>query len=486
MKRLAVIILFLILTSSSLYADSLYSASQALKNLLEHYSHDVGLYVLENKLQKESHTLSLEESIVRVARESGVYLDRFYLKYVEKDFSKISEPFIASVKGGYHLIYPEIDKVRLVSVKGSETLSKKSFLLIWDGKMFSIPPVGVMLQRNRPQGLKQKIIFIYSYHKEEFYLFRQLFDDLYQEALRYSSPLIYIDELGLIPKESIEKVIIGKGLTEKDAFNETREALLGELKLIERGRGIHDPTEFYHEIYNYFAKLDLRIEMEELQYENWKAVVAFDDLSLNQLAVTLFCKGNIERYLDVIEQYNEGFWQYNVIIRDKFFLNQIERIAEENPQNTIFTLRGLGHFGMDEKIDLTDFAVEVAVIGEGEFCKLLVPDQLVQILKRNGVRLGPKTREQYYLRAFLAECIRNYYQNELNFKILTATLKANRDLSLLLDAAIYRLARDVEHAIAEGRLRTTESLYRYVYTWVKKKNSLNPKPLFSFGDKESQ
>ncbi|MDP8216307.1 MAG: cysteine peptidase family C39 domain-containing protein [Candidatus Kaelpia imicola] len=470
MKRLTAVVFFLILTSSVLYAESLYSASWALKSLLEHYCQNVSLYALENQLQRESHTLSLEESIIKVARKNGVYLGRFYLKYAERDFSKVAEPFIAPLKGGYYFIYPEIDRVRLISAKSTETLSKENFLKIWDGEIFSIPLPGVMLQRNRPKDLKQKIVFVYSYHKEEFYLFRQLFDDLYQEALRYSSPLLYIDELGLIPKESIEKVIADRGLTEKEAFNETREALLNELKLIENGRSIYDSTEFYHEIYNYFAKLSLRIEIEELQYENWKAIVAFDDLNLNQLAVTLFCRGNIERYLDIIEQYNEGFWQYNVIIRDRFFLNQIERIAEENPQSTIFTLRGLGHFGIDEKIDLTDFAVEVAIIGEGEFYRLLVPDQLIQILKRNEVTLSPKIEEQYYLRAFLTECLRNYYQNKLNFKISTATLKANRGLSLLSDIAIYRLARDIEHAIAEGRLRTTESVYDYVYAWVEKRD----------------
>ncbi len=483
MRRLAVLICFLILTSNVLYAEDLYSASWALESLADYYHQDLSLYAIENKLQRNGYAPSLDEGIIKVARENGIYLDRFYLKHVERDFSKIREPFIMSIEGSYYFVRPDINKVRLLSAENSETLSKKSFLQIWDGEILSIPPVGVMLQRNKPQDLKQKIVFVYSYHKEVFYLFRQIFDDLHQEAVRCFSPLIYIDELGLIPKDSIEKVIVEKGLTEKDAFNRARDSLLNELKLIESGRGISDPTEFYHEIYDYLAKSNLRIEMEELQYENWKAIVAFDDLNLNQLAVTLFCKGNIDRYLDIIKQYNEGFWQYNVVIRDKFFLNQVERIAEENPQAMVFTLRGLGHFGIDDKIDLTNFAVEVVILGEGEFYQLFVPDQLVQILKRNEVTLDPKTEEQYYLRAFLTECLRNYYQNRLSFKILTATLKANRDLSLLLDTDIHRLARDIEHALAEGRLRTTESLYDYVYTWVEKRSSSNLDVLSGVGDK---
>ena len=470
MKRLTTYIFFLLLVSNITYAEKIYSASWVLKSLLAHYNLDVGLYTLEGRLQ-ESCNLSLEESIIKVAKESGLYLSSFYLKYQNEDIVNISEPFIASIKGVYSVVYPKGEKIEIVSSGDSQIVSKEDFVGFWDGKIISIPPTGVLLRRNRISGQKQKIVFIYSYHKESFYLFKQLFDGVYQEASAAALPLIYIDELGLIPKDSIEKVILEQELTEREAFSRARASLLSELKLIERGIGIKDPTEFYHKIYDYFAKLDLRIEMEELQYENWKAIVAFDDLNLNQLAVTLFCKGNIDRYLDVIEQYNEGFWQYNVIIRDKFFLNQIERVAEENPQNTIFTLRGLGHFGIDESVDLNKFDVEVAIIGEGSFYKLFVSDQLAQILKRNRVTISPELKESYYLRSFLIECLRNYYQNRLSFKISTATIKANEDLAVLLDSEIFRLARDVEHAIAEGRLRTTESVYDYVYTWIGRKNS---------------
>jgi len=360
---------FIVLIVNIAHADGLYSASRALKNMLAHYGHDVGIYKLESQLQ-ENPCLPLDKRIIEVARDSGIYLDKFYLKYRDRDILAISEPFIAAVEGVYSFIYPKGTEIEIYSSSSSRVFSKEDFTMIWNGEMISIPPTGVFLKRYKGSDRKQRLVFIYSYHKESFELFKDLFDALYQEAAVDCRPLIYVDELGLIPKDSIEKLILNQGLTEREAFNNARDALLKELKLIERGIGVDDPTEFYHQIYDYFAKLQLKIDMEELQYENWKAIVAFDDLNLNQLAVTLFCKGNIDRYLDIIEQYNKGFWQYNVVIRNKFFLNQIESIAQENPGNTIMTLRGLGHFGIDADIDPDRFDVEVAIIGEGNFYKL--------------------------------------------------------------------------------------------------------------------
>jgi hypothetical protein len=309
-------------------------------------------------------------------------------------------------------------------------------------------------------------VFLYSYHNDEFYLFKQIFDRLYKEAEQDGYKLIYVDELGLIPEKSVHQ--IGSS-SERIAFQSAKRSLLQELKLIEKGIGIPDPTKFYDKIYDYLAKFRINVEMEDLKYENWKAITAFDELELNQLAVKLFCHGNIEDYINKIKEYNQGFWEYNVLIRDRYFRSQMEKLARAYPRTLIFTLRGLGHYGMEENVKVEGFTTETMILANGGFEQLLVPDQYIQILKRNQVYVDPHEERMYYLRAFPVECLRNYLHKKLNFSISEATVKANQVIKEMDEKDIERLALDISHGIAEGRLRNSDAVYEFVYWWLKKK-----------------
>ncbi len=458
-----------VFVSAALAEDNIYSAAWALQCLLKSYQKEVAIYDIETALKEHAAELSPEDRIVAAGREFGVYLNRFTLAYKAKDITALNEPFIVRFNNSYCVIKVEKNKVEISSNKYSDNISKEEFLSLWKGGLISVPIVNVLLKRYTPLNSKGRIVCVYSYHNEEFYLFRKIFDKIYQEAKDEQNNFIYVDELGLIPEESVDKLIQQDKLTEKEAFLNAKSSLLTELKFIEKGIGISDPTEFYDKIYSYLAKFKLDVEMENLQYENWKAIVAFDELNLNQLAVTLFCRGNVDRYLETIEQYNQGFWRYNVTIRDRFFKNQIEEITRQNPRACIFILRGLGHFGMEEDLKIPGFTTETMIIGKGEFRDLLVPDQFVQILKRNGVALDKDTERILYLRAFVAECLRSYFQKRLNFEISSATVKANRTISMLGEDKIYRLSLDINHGIAEGRLRSTDSIYDYVFYWLRGK-----------------
>ncbi|MDP8233518.1 MAG: hypothetical protein P9M06_01775 [Candidatus Saelkia tenebricola] len=450
--------------------DDIYSAAWALKYLFNNYHKEVAIFDIEMSLREYEEKLALEDGIVALGRKFGLYLNRFMLADKRKDLLKINESFITKFKDRYCVIEIEKDSVNIVSNQQVNIISKKDFLVVWGGEFISVPIINVLLKRHLPAGSKGRIVFIYSYHNEEFYLFKDVFDKLYRSSIGVQDKVIYVDELGLIPQTSVEKLVQENKITEKEAFLKARQSLLVELKLIEKGIGIHDPTEYYNKIYSYLAKFKMGVDMEDLQYENWKAIIAFDDLNLNQLAVTLFCRGNTDRYLEAIKQYNQGFWEYNVIIRDKFFKNQIEEIAQKNPGSCIVTLRGLGHFGMEEDLVMPGFTTEVMIIGEESFSNLLVPDQFIQIAKRNEVILEPDIERISYLRAFIAECLRSYFQKRLNFKISEATVKANKVVNMLEEDQIYRISLDINHGIAEGRLRTTEAIYDYVFYWLRKKD----------------
>lgn len=464
-------IILLLLSSALLSAfaqKDVYSAAWALKGLLRNYGKQASIYFLEKELAGSEQS-SLDEKLVEIARRRGLYLNKFRLKYKE-ELIKIDQPFISRFPQGYGLVRVKEGRVEIAFNRGRKELSLEEFQKSWSGELFSLPLVNIFLERDfhhndNPSG---RIVFIYSYHKEDFPAFQKVFDRLYQEAKQNNLRLIYVDELGLIPKDSLAK-LENEELSEKEAFLRARKSLLQELKLIEKGVGIYDPTKFYYQIYEYLAKFKIEVEMENLRYENWKAIVAFDELELNQLAVKLFCQGKIERYLETLAQYNQGFWQYNVIIRDRFFRQQLEALALKNSNSLIVTLRGLGHFGMEEDLRVSGFSVESLIIGEDGFLNLLVPDQLLQILKRNRVRVDRKTERMFYLRAFPVECVRSYLQKKRNLKISQATLQANRILANLQEEDVRRLSLDLSHMIAEGRLRSTDKIYEYVFLWAKRK-----------------
>jgi hypothetical protein len=110
----------------------------------------------------------------------------------------------------------------------------------------------------------------------------------------------------------------------------------------------------------------------------------------------------------------------------------------------------------------------VIIIAEGQFEDIFLSDQLLQVLKRNGVRVGTEEERLMYLRAFPEECLRGYFQKKLKFKVSEATIKAARLGRKLDEAKIRRLSLDINHGIAEGRLRDTEAVYEFVFWWVKR------------------
>jgi len=463
------LIILAVFVSTALAEDDIYSAAWALQCLLKNYQKDVAIYDIETALKERAADLGLKDRIVDAGRGFGIYLNRFMLVYKAQDIAGLNEPFIARFKNSYSVIRIEKDRVEISSNKYSDNISREKFLSLWGGELISVPVINVLLQRYAPLNDGGRIVCIYSYHNEEFYLFRKIFDKVYQESKNRQNKFIYVDELGLIPVKSVDKLIQQDKLTEKEAFSNAKKSLLAELQLIKKGIGIYDPTEFYNKVYSYLAKFKVNVKMEDLPYEDWKAIIAFDELNLNQLAVTLFCRGNVDRYLEAIEQYNQGFWRYNVVIRDRFFKSQIEEIARQNPHACIFILRGLGHFGMEEDLKIPGFTTETMIIGRGKFRDLLVPDQFAQVLKRNRVTLDHDTERMLYLKAFVAECLRSYFQKRLNFEISSATVKANRIIRMLREDEIYRLSLDIKHGIAEGRLRSTDSIYDYVFYWLRKR-----------------
>jgi hypothetical protein len=430
-------------------------------------SHDIVTF------NSKDERYGLEKAIIKAARRQGLYLNGFRLR--EKGdillFSQ-NDYFIAKYKGVFSLCRMLNDKVEMIENNKKLFISEKEFLKNFSDPILSLPIMNVLLERldSQPE-IKGRFIVAYSYHKEKFEKFREFFDKLYQQAKEKNYKIIYVDELGLIPENSIEKVVKREGISEKKAFQDAKKRLLQDLKLIEKGIPTYDKNKYYYKIYSYLAKYKINVDMENLNYEDWRAIVAFDDLNLNQLAISLFSRSYLDRYLNVAKQYSDGFWQYNVHLRDRIFTKQIGDILDRNSNCIIFTLRGLGHYGMEENFKHDGYTTEVIIFGEGKFSKILVSDQLIQIYKRNGVFVSKGKEKLSYLKAFPQECVRSYLQKELGENLSLATYEAVELTKDLKEEEIKRLSLDLSHALYQGRLRSADKIYEFVYNWVKAKLS---------------
>lgn len=480
---------------SRLVRSDISSAQNPLVNLISELGHALGNNLNKELLSQRIGTIAQEiiyepyiSTVLSAAREQGIFLIAFKLN---PDLNSVSElkthgrPFIAYLKGeGYCLVSEISDKppqgyfIRYANSAGkSQLIDAEIFLKQWNGHIFSLPLVNLLAQRIRSQEHPQgRFIAVYSYHRENFEKLRKVLDDLREQATRQNKKLIYIDELGLIPRETIKRTQEGSKLSEKEAFESAKKSLGDEIRGFEQGISTYDDNPFYQAQYSYLANHRIKSYMEDLDYENWKRIVAFDDLNIHNEAIRAFCLGDTETYLKKLKEFAKGFWLYNVKERDENFNQQIKRITQENPESTILTLRGIGHYGTEEKLELKDSTVETMVIADGDFNENLVSDQMSQVMLSNGVNIEPKEERLLHLRSFPEECLRAYLQRTID-DLAYATRLAKKAVDRMNEEEIKRLSRDISYAFARGNISNADQVWDYVYKWAKDRGKIVPEDM---------
>jgi|GEM_PF-1714832 len=443
----------------------------------------------EESLRKEVSSFTEEdvfgekiEEVINIMRKKGIFLHGFRVNPQRETLSLLKEnkkPFIVYLKNKGLGIVEEIVEnkegyaVRFIREK-EEIIKEDEFIFNWDGKILSLPLVNILVERLPPRGSSDgRFIITYSYHKENFEKLKKILDKLREEADREGKKFIYIDELGLIPKDSIRKTQNSFKLSEKEAFEKARKTLAEEIERFARGISTYDENPFYQAQYAYLAKYKIKSYMEELAYDNWRHIVRFDDLNIHNKAINAFCRGDTNSYIKKLKEYNQGFWLYNVKERDENFRKQIRKIAQENPGSIIFTLRGIGHYGLEERLLLEGFSMVTYVISEGGFEESLISDQFCQILINNGVEVSPQEERILLLRSFPEEALRTYLQKYIE-DLTLATSLAKRIVKRMSEKEIKILARDISYAFAKGKIKKTEDVWEYVFNWAKVRNKILP------------
>ncbi len=428
------------------------------------------------------------KKVLDAVRQQGIFLNAFRLKPGRESLSALrtqGRPFIAYLKKeGYCLVDEIADKspegffIRYTNITDKTGLiSEGDFLNRWNGHIFSLPLVNIMAERLSSDAPRNgRVIFVYSYHKEDFEKLRKILEGVREEAAVTGGQLIYIDELGLIPKDSVKRTQDTYKLNEKEAFERARKSLAEEIERFARGISTYDENPFYQAQYAYLARHKITSYMEELDYDNWRHIVRFDDLNIHNKAVNAFCRGDTKTYLKKLKEYNRGFWLYNVKERDEIFRQQVRKITANNPGSIIFILRGIGHYGMEEKLDLEDFSIETYVIAEGDFKESLVSDQMSQVMLSNGVNISPQEERIFILRSFPEECLRTYFQKSIP-DLTLATRLAKRIVSRFSEKEIKRLSRDISYAFARGTIANAEGVWEYVFRWAQQRGKIIPQEI---------
>ncbi len=399
-------------------------------------------------------------------KEKGNIVDCFKLLQKE-DIVKISGQTVSFYKNELSLL--KITNRVHISIKNLSTNSTiektiQEFLKEWEGGYIVAP---ILINTWCEQGEEGEVFYIiYSYHDEDFLRIKKAMDFIFN--LSNNKEVCYIDELGLIPYESIEREKKYKNISEEEAFNEIKSMLQNELKRIKEGYTLYDPEPTYSKIYSYLAQRKIECYMEDLQYENWKRIVQFDELKISKIAQLYFLNGDVDNYLKYKKTYIKGFWQLNVNIRDRIFADQVEKLIKDNPEKVFFTIRGIGHLGLIKKLTSKGIKVRYIILGEKDLQTSLINQQVLQICYDLGIKLLPDDETLLLLQAEIQELLRAYIGYFEKKHTLKSTVQANEMIRKLDLDDIYSIFSQTHIAIKEKKVKVKyiPDIYKLIYNLV--------------------
>jgi len=424
-------------------------------------------------LPAKVNSLTLE-NFVNNLRGKGLFLGFWNVNVGKID--KIPFPFMAYLKKYGWGVLKNKDKVSFIFDNGGRTfvIQKEDFA---KEEIFVIAPYVCSIWLDKFCILdksKGKIFIIYSYHDDDFNLIKERVEELKTLANRKGKELFYIDELGLIPLDTVNSYMKRYNVPEKGAFKKIKSILLKDVKRLEQGVPIYDSLNTYYQIYKYLAKNRVKSTMEDLGYMNWRKIVLLDHLYGPEAGAGSFIGGDVDLYVELIKLYNRKYWIYNIKERDENLVRQISNIVSDHPNSMIFTIRGIGHVGLEEKLIKAGIDSSFVVLGKGVLREVITNGEYVQIANSIGVSID---ENKYYLYSLVQEYLRNYICNFRKVNSRNATVEANRLIRLLKPDDIYELSKALSEKFrSSDKKLVKDNIFEFIYNWVQnrvKKQSFN-------------
>lgn len=400
---------------------------------------------------------SLNEFVERL-REKGYPVGIWYI--ASKEIKNSSFPFLTYLKNKGWVIVKSLreDKLIIESKNGEKEISRNIFEEEWSGFLISLYMCGVWLKTLLPldkKNEKSDFYIIYSYHDEDFPLIKKYLEEILMFADEVKQTLLYVDELGLIPLDTINNYMKIYKLSEKEAFERIKKELNREVKNLARGIPIYDPLDTYNKIYHFLAERRIESTMEDLDYMNWRKIVILDHVGLLKNSFLAFRFGDLDLYLNFLTEYNNKYWKYNINERDSNFVHQLIELKKNNPGKLIFTIRGLSHLGLEEKLAEKGYKVKFIVVGDGFVLNNIAFRHLV--FTSYNINAAVDVGWAYTF-AYVQETIRDYLAEREQLRLREATIRANNLVANLSVSDIKDLA---EKLAEEKGQNVADFIYRF-------------------------
>jgi hypothetical protein len=376
--------------------------------------------------------------------------------------------FLTKIKGVSTIVKNNGLQFEIYQGKNWRSLSYVEFFQNWDNNEIISPFIcNVWYECKSVGNATGTIKIIYSYHDVESEKLLKAVETILGEAKE--KPPFYVDELGLIPYETIKNYMELYKLDEKQAFEKCKEMLKGEVENVGEGISIYDPNSTYNALYRFLADHKVKSTMEDLKYENWKEIVKFDALGTNILAQEYFLRGEVDNYIKFKKLYCFGFWEFNVKRRDQNFLEQLINLIKTYPDYTIFTVRGIGHFGLEEKLAKNGVNVQFILLGDGQLEENLINQQIMQVYFNHHIKLSKENIFRMILESQIEELLRLYFYRKGQVTS-TATKACKTLLRSLRNEDIFEIFREVKEKIDEDfpQHKLPDLIYELIKNLIKR------------------
>lgn len=280
------------------------------------------------------------------------------------------------------------------------SLSKESWFSRWTHPIFLSPPQpNVLVESLRGEVVPPTApVFcsIYRFCGEDEQATRLLTDltqRLLAQAAAEQRTIVYVDELGLIPEETVKMRCFGG--SEEEAYKRVREVLDGEVQALEKGMASYDKSPLYREFYKILASqtrrgVKVKAVSEDLTYALWKKIVNCDHETdpKRQELIKLFLGLQFESLATATINIFRLRWMVNDWERDEAFLKQIASLIQENGPNTfVLTLRTGAHFGIETRLPISGVRLLSYALSETPEPEYLLTENYLGLLWNNGVVL---------------------------------------------------------------------------------------------------
>ena len=142
---------------------------------------------------------------------------------------------------------------------------------------------------------------------------------------------------------------------------------------------------------------------------------------------------------------------------------------KDNSDAVIFTIRGPGHYGMEEKLKDSNFDIETLFIGEETFRDNFVTQQLIRVYDSNNVYLTDERRSLYILQSIPQEMLRQYFKSQ-GENLMSATRISKQIVDNMGFSDFETLALILRNMLDGKELNPSvliQSLGETVYNWAK-------------------